>query len=200
MATLNFSQWWESRPHNVFDPFILLSFICYLSITGRRNFRKQYNTPIALKQRALNRRLWEHLTFYMMILFHSPFVERFRQKWVYTGWKLKPKSSLGKYIQTYITSRHVETQSVCGDVQMWRTCLQATTRTIHTHTHTLSLLLLFTSYTVNVCVTIYINTASWIINLLTITALHTSTSLWHHNYNTFLPNKFPAWSKLVLFV
>lgn len=71
------------------------------------------------------------------------------------------QSSPGKYThtqtqtsmhtQTCITSRHVDPQRVCGDVQMWRICLQATTRIIHTRT--LFLYFPCTDYTVNVCVT-----------------------------------------------
>ncbi len=171
--------------HNVFD--LLFSFICSLSITERRNFRKQYDKPIAFKQRALKRRLWEHLTFYITIPFTN--VERFRQKCVYTGWKLKTKVlswEIHTQTQTHIhTHTHLDAhtnthhQQACGSTKsVWRCSdvkdMSAGIHLNNSHTHNLSLLPLCWLYSY-VCVTTYISTTSWIIHLLTITVFHTST-------------------------
>lgn len=195
--------------HTMYLIFYFRFFHLFLVYHGKKKFQKTIRHTNSIQTKSPQTETLR--TFDILHDDSIPFanVERFQQKWVFTGWKLKTKTSplLGHthtetqtsmHTQTCITSRHVDPQRVCGDVQMWRTCLQATTRIIHTRT--LFLYFSCTDYTVNVCVTIYINTASWIIHLITITVFHTSTSLWHHYYIAFLPNKFPAWCKLVLFV
>lgn len=149
MATPVMTKQKQSTTHNIFDPSrklfsvcvaILFSFICSVSITGRRKLRKQFHTN-STETNGSQTFSKKGLTFYMTTAFRSQPCKN-SQVLAKTSLIQNQHPLMRNYTFTWmntqhrIASRHANTEVMC--VETWR---YVQYMRAHTNTHTRSSLI-----------------------------------------------------------